>query len=67
MSIARVIEITAASKKNFVDAVDQGIARACKTLKGVKGAWINEMSVAVDQGKITEYRVNLRVTFVLQD
>lgn len=67
MSVARVVEITAGSKKSFVDAVEQGIARACKTLKGVKGAWVNEMSVVVEQGRISEYRVNMRVTFVIQD
>lgn len=67
MAIARVTEITAASKKGFDDAVEKGIARANKTLKNVTGAWIQEMKVEVDKGKVSEYRVNMKVTFVLED
>ncbi len=65
MSVARVTEITAASKKSFEDAVNIGIDRANKTLKNVKGAWIQEEKVEVENGKIVEYRVNMKVTFVL--
>ncbi len=67
MSIARVTEISATSTKSFKDAVEQGIARASKTLRNVSGAWVKEQQVKVDDGKITEYQVNLMVTFVLDD
>lgn len=67
MAIARVTEITAGSKKSFDDAVEKGVARASKTLKNVTGAWVQEMTVAVEKGKITEYRVNMKVTFILED
>jgi flavin-binding protein dodecin len=67
MSIAKVTEIIASSEKSFEDAVTQGISRASKTLKGIKGAWVENQKVIVEKGKITEYRVNLRVTFVLKD
>ena len=67
MSVARVTEITSASKKSFDDAVHQGIDRANKTLKNVAGAWVRDMKVVVTKGKITEYRVNMKVTFVLED
>lgn len=68
MSIASVTEIIAASPKNFEDAVESGIARANKTLHNVQGAWVESQKVECDeQGKITEYRVALKVTFVLDD
>ena len=67
MSVARVTEITASSKKSFKDAVQAGIERANKTLQNVRGAWIQEQTVVVDDGKITEYRVNMKVSFVLKD
>lgn len=67
MAIARVTEITASSKKSFDDAVEKGIARASKTLKNVTGAWVQEMTVEVQKGKITEYRVNMKVTFILEN
>jgi flavin-binding protein dodecin len=67
MSVAKVTEITASSKKGFEDAVGTGVERASKTLENVQGAWINEMSVKVRDGKISEYRVNMKVTFVLED
>jgi dodecin len=67
MAIARVTEITASSKKSFDDAVEKGIARANKTLKNVQGAWVQDMKVKVDKGKIAEYRVNMKVTFVLEE
>lgn len=65
--VAKVTEIIASSKKGFDDAVEKGISRANKTLKNVRGAWIDNMKVMVSDGKITEYRVNMRVTFVLKD
>jgi len=67
MSVARVTEITAASEKSFEDALQMGIARAVKTLKNVEGAWVQEQKVVVRDGRIAEYRVNIKVTFVLED
>lgn len=68
MSVARITEIKSSSSKSFDDAVHTGIARANKTLKNVRGAWVKEMEVACgDDGRITEYRVLLKVTFVLED
>jgi flavin-binding protein dodecin len=64
--VAKVTEIIASSSKSFDDAVAKGIARANKTLKAVQGAWIDNMKVKVNNGKITEYRVNMKVTFVLK-
>jgi flavin-binding protein dodecin len=66
MSVARVTEITAASATSFSDAVQVGIARANKTLKNVQGAWVQDQKVIVKGGKIVEYRVNMKVTFVLE-
>ncbi len=65
MSVARVTEIIAASPNSFEDAVKVGIARATETLKNVRGAWVKSQKVVVENDKITEYRVNLEVTFVL--
>jgi len=67
MSVARVTEISSTSDKSFEDAVRVGIERASKTLRNVKGAWIKEQQVDVRDGKIVDYRVNLMVTFVLDD
>ncbi len=67
MSVAKVSEIIASSPKSFEDAISTGILRAHKTLKNVRGAWIAEQKVRVEKGKITEYRVTMRVTFVLKD
>jgi dodecin len=67
MSVARVTEIIASSNKSFEDAVEKGIRRAVKTLKNVEGAWVKEQKVVVKSGKIFEYRVDLKVTFVLVD
>jgi hypothetical protein len=67
MSVARVTEITATSGKSFEDAVKAGIARASKSLRGVSGAWVKEQKVKVKDGNITEYQVNLMVTFILED
>ncbi len=65
MAVARVVEISAASKKSFEDAIMQGIQRASSTLKHVEGAWIQEQKVTIKNGKIEEYRVNMKVTFIL--
>ena len=65
MAVARVTEIIAGSKKSFEDAVEQGIARSAKTLKNVEGAWVQDIKVSCDNGQIKEWRVNLKVTFVL--
>jgi flavin-binding protein dodecin len=67
MSVARVTEIKASSTKNFDDAIRAGIERAHKTLDNVKGAWIAEQEVLVNEGKITEFRVLMKVTFILKD
>jgi flavin-binding protein dodecin len=67
MSVARVTEITSSSEKSFEDALQQGIARSVKTLKNVEGAWVQEQKVVVKDGRISEYRVNLKVTFILND
>jgi hypothetical protein len=67
MSIARVTEITSASSKSFDDAMRRGIERATKTLNNVTGAWIKDNEVVVAGGDITEYRVRMMVTFVLED
>ena len=66
MSVARVTEITASSKKGFDEAIRLGIARANKTLENVKGAWIKCQKVVVLKGKVAEYRVIMKVTFVLK-
>lgn len=65
MSVARVIEISATSNKSFEDAIQQGLNRANKTLRGVKSAWIKEQTLRVEGEVITEYQVNMLVTFVL--
>ncbi len=67
MTVARVTEITSSSTQSFDDAVEQGIARAVKTLKNVKGAWVQEQTVDVEDGRVVAYRVNMKVTFVLED
>jgi flavin-binding protein dodecin len=67
MSVARVTEIIAASKTSFDDAVKQGIERANQTLRNLEGAWIQDQKVTIKDGRIDEYRVNLKVTFILKD
>ena len=67
MSVAKVSEISATSTKSFEDAIQQGLARASKTLRGIQSAWIKEQTVRCDNGRITEYQVNMMVTFVLDD
>ena len=67
MSVAKVTEISCSSKESFDDAIEKGIKRADETLDKISGAWVNEMKIKVDDGEISEYRVNLKVTFVLKD
>lgn len=67
MSVAKVTEITATSKKGFEDAIQQGIARANKTLSNLSGAWIKDQKVKIEKGKVTEYRVTMKVSFILKD
>jgi flavin-binding protein dodecin len=66
-SVARVTEIIASSKKSFHDAVENGVKRAVKTLKNVAGAWVASQDLVIVKGKIVEYRVRLKVTFVLAE
>ena len=67
MSVAKVIEITSTSTKSFEDAIEKGIAKADKSLHNIEGAWIKEQKVNVTNGKIDTYRVNMLVTFILDD
>jgi dodecin len=67
MSVARITEISASSEKSFEDATQQGISRATSTLRHVTSAWIKEQRVNLDEGKITNYQVNLLITFLLED
>ncbi|HUF08690.1 MAG TPA: dodecin family protein [Rhodothermales bacterium] len=67
MSVAKVTEISSTSTKSFEDAIEQGIARASQTIRNVRSAWIKEQHVRIDQGRLTEYQVNMMVTFVLDD
>lgn len=67
MSVAKVSEISVSSSKGFQDAIEQGLARASKTLRNIRSAWVKEQKVQVKDGRITEYQVNLMVTFVLED
>ncbi|RPI56092.1 MAG: dodecin domain-containing protein [Acidobacteria bacterium] len=67
MSVAKVSEISATSSKSFEDAVQQGLNRAGKTLRQIRSAWIKEQHVRCEGSRITEYQVNMMVTFVLDD
>jgi dodecin len=67
MAVARVTEITASSNKSFEAALNIGISRACETLKNVEGAWVQDQKVIIKGGKIVEYRVNMKVTFILAE
>jgi hypothetical protein len=67
MSVARVSEISATSDQSFEQAIREGLDRANKTLRNVKGAWIKEQAVDVENGRINRYRVNMLVTFILDD
>lgn len=67
MSVAKNIEITSTSPSSFEDAIEKGIARATKTMKNVRGAWIKDQKINISDGKATEYQVSMIVTFVLED
>jgi len=66
MSVLKVIEIMASSKKSWEDAAQTGVAKAAKTLKNIRSAWVQDQSVSIDKGKIKEYRVTLKLTFELE-
>jgi dodecin len=67
MSIARVTELSAISEQSFEDAIDQAVARATKTLRGVQGAWVKDQNVMIEDGNIKGYKVNVEVTFELEE
>jgi hypothetical protein len=67
MSVVKVTEISASSPESFHDAIVKGIARANKTLRNISGAWVNEEKVKVEGGRITEWRVNMKVSFEIDD
>ena len=67
MSVAKITEIQSSSTKSFDDAIKAGIARADKTLRNLTGAWVKSQKVVIDKGKITEYRVLMKISFILQD
>ena len=67
MSVARIVEMSAVSEKGFEDAINQAIARATSTLRGVQGCWVKDMNVLVEDGNIVGYKVNVAITFVLED
>jgi len=67
MTVARIAEISSVSKKGFEEAINEGVARANKTLRNVKGAWVKDMEVNIDKGKVIGYKVILKVTFVIDD
>lgn len=67
MPVAKVTEISASSPKGFEDAIQAGITRASKTLQQIRGAWVKDMKVVVENGRITEYRIRMKITFVLKD
>lgn len=66
MTIAKVIEVNSSSTKSFEDAIQSGITKVSETVKNIQGAWINEQKVVVKENKITEYRVNLKISFVVE-
>jgi len=66
MAVAKVIEVTAGSKKGLEDAINNGIAKAADTLEGVEGAWVQEIKVKCKDGKVHEWRVNMKVSFLLK-
>jgi dodecin len=66
MSLAKISEITSSSSKSIDDAIEKGIKRVGKTIRGIQGAWVQDQKVVVNEGKITEYRVNMKISFVLE-
>jgi flavin-binding protein dodecin len=67
MSIARITEISSTSEKSFEDAIQSAVTRATKTLRNVRGAWVKEQQIKIEDGRIVEYQVNLMITFVLEE
>jgi dodecin len=67
MNVARVTELSATSQTSFEDAINEAVARATKTLRGVEGAWVKDMNVSIEDGNIKGYRVNLEITFMLEE
>jgi dodecin len=67
MSIARVTELSAISEEGFEDAINEAVARATKTLRGVEGCWVKDMNVLIEDGNITGYKVNVEITFQLEE
>ena len=67
MSVAKVIEISSTSQQSFEDAIQRGVARATSSLRGVQSAWVKEQTVSIENGQITGYRVNLMVTFLMDE
>ena len=67
MTIARVTELSATSDQSFEDAINQGVSRATNTLRGVESAWIKDMNVMIENGNISAYKVNMAITFVLEE
>jgi dodecin len=67
MSVARVTELSATSQTSFEDAINEAVARATKTLRGVEGAWIKDQNVLIEDGNIVGYKVNVEITFVLEE
>ena len=67
MSIARVTELSATSETSFEDAINQAVARATKTLRGVEGCWVKDQNVMIENGNITGYKVNVEITFMLEE
>jgi flavin-binding protein dodecin len=67
MAVAKVTEISASSTKGFEDAIQVGIARASRTLEHIRGAWVKDLKVVAENGRVSEYRVRMKVTFVLKD
>ncbi len=65
MAVAKIIEITATSDSSFEDAISQGVDKASETVHNIKGAWVKEQKVLVQDGSVNEYRVDLKVSFVL--
>jgi flavin-binding protein dodecin len=66
MSVAKVIEITSASSESFEDAIRQGIAKASETVRDVRGAWVSQQTVKVENGAMVEFRTDLKISFVLE-
>jgi flavin-binding protein dodecin len=67
MSVARVTELSATSQTGFEDAINEAVARATETLRGVEGAWVKDQNVLIEDGNIVGYKVNVEITFVLEE